>query len=78
MDFFAITSSDVFADEKYRGHRLSQKLISYSFGCLKMVGFQKVYLVGDYENLYEKYGFKVIDPKMSPWGEMEKIYMHDL
>lgn len=68
----------VFVDEKYRGYRLSQKLISYAFGYLKAVGFEKVYLVSDHENLYEKYGFQVIDQKMSPWGEMEKIYMHNL
>jgi len=68
----------VFVDEKYRGHRLSQRLISYAFGYLKTVGFEKVYLVSDHENLYEKYGFRVIDRKMSPWGEMEKIYLHEL
>lgn len=64
----------LFVDEKYRGQRLSQKLISYAMSYLQAQGFQQVYLVSDHENLYEKYGFKVIDKKMAPWGEMEKIY----
>ena len=45
---------------------------------LKSIGFDKVYLVSDHENLYEKYGFKVIDRKMSPWGSEEKIYIQEL
>lgn len=68
----------VFVDEKYRGHRLSEQLISYAMSYLKSVGFSRVYLVSDHENLYEKYGFRVIDRKPAPWGEIEKIYMHEL
>ena len=68
----------MFVDEKYRGHRLSQKLISYAMSYLRTLGFHQVFLVSDHENLYEKYGFKVIDKKTAPWGEMEKIYMHEL
>ena len=68
----------MFVHETYRGHRLSQKLISYAMSYLKTLGFHHVYLVSDHENLYEKYGFKVIDKKLAPWGEIEKIYIHDL
>ena len=64
----------LFVDEKWRGNRLSQRLIIYSMSYLKSVCFDKVYLVSDHENLYEKYGFGVIDRKMSPWGSEEKIY----
>lgn len=64
----------LFVDEKWRGNRLSQRLIIYSMSYLKSVGFDKVYLVSDHENLYEKYGFDIIDRKMSPWGSEEKIY----
>ena len=46
----------LFVDEKWRGNRLSQRLIIYSMSYLKSVGFDKVYLVSDHENLYEKYG----------------------
>ena len=68
----------LFVDEECRGNRLSQKLIVYSMKYLKSIGFDKVYLVSDHENLYEKYGFKVIDRKKSPWGSEEKIYIQEL
>lgn len=68
----------LFVDEKYRGHRLSQKLISYAMSYLKTLGFHQVFLVSDHVNFYEKYGFKVIDRKLAPWGEIEKIYMREL
>lgn len=68
----------MFVDEKYRGQRLSQKLISYAMSYLQALGFQQVFLVSDHENFYEKYGFKVIDRKMAPWGEIEKIYMREI
>lgn len=68
----------MFVDEKYRGQRLSQKLIAYAMSYLQTQGFQQVFLVSDHENFYEKYGFKVIDKKMAPWGKIEKIYMREI
>lgn len=40
---------------------------------LKTVGFDKVHIVSDHENLYERYGFHVIERKIAPWGSEEKI-----
>ena len=68
----------MFIGEEYRGNRLSQKLIQYSMDYLKSIGFDKVHIVSDHENLYEKYGFEIIDRKIAPWGSMEKIYMQRL
>lgn len=68
----------VFVDEKYRGRRLSQKMITYAMEYLKKLGFTEVYLISDHINLYEKYGFKVIDKKIAPWGEEEKIYRMEI
>lgn len=65
----------LFVDEKFRGSRLSQKMIIHVMQYLKTIGFKKVYIVSDHENLYEKYGFSVIDRKQSDWGTIEKIYM---
>lgn len=70
--------SFVFVGEEYRGNRLSQRLIEYAMNYLRCVGFNKVYLISDHENLYEKYGFSVVDRKIAPWGEEEKIYMQVL
>jgi ribosomal protein S18 acetylase RimI-like enzyme len=68
----------VFVDEAYRGNRLSQKLIQSAMAYLKSVGFDRVYLTSDHENLYEKYGFTVIDRKTAFWGAEEKIYFQKL
>lgn len=68
----------VFVDEKYRGNRLSEQLIRYSQRLLRESGFDRVHIVSDHINLYEKYGFQIIDQKNSPWGTMEKIYMQKL
>ena len=68
----------IFVGEPYRGNRVSQKMIEVAMGYLKSTGFHRVYVVSDHENLYEKYGFTVIDRKIAPWGEEEKIYMQKL
>lgn len=68
----------LFVDEEYRGNRLSQKLIQYAMNYLKSVGFDRVHLISDHDNLYEKYGFEIIDRKTAPWGSTEKIYMQKL
>lgn len=68
----------IFVDEKYRGNRLSQDLIRYAMDYLKSIGFNRVYIVSDHENLYEKYGFDIIDCKIAPWGSEEKIFMRKL
>lgn len=68
----------LFVDERYRGQRLSQRLIAFAKSYLQAQGFQRVYLVSDHENLYEKYGFKVIDTQMAPWGKWQKIYCSEI
>ena len=64
----------MFVGEPYRGDRLSQDLILFAMAYLEKIGFKEVYLVSDHENLYEKYGFSVVDRALSPWGSIEKIY----
>ncbi len=68
----------VFVDEAYRGHRLSERMIAFASEYLRDAGFKEVYLTSDHENLYEKYGFQVIDRKRATWGAMEKIYRKTL
>ena len=67
----------IFVGEEYRGSRLSQLLIEYAIDYIKNIGYNRVYIVSDHENLYEKYGFHVIDQKIAPWGSEEKIYMRE-
>ena len=68
----------MFVGEQYRGRRISQKLINFVLEYAKGLHFNKVYLVSDHINLYEKYGFIKIDEKPAPWNPdiNETIFMH--
>lgn len=68
----------LFVGEEYRGNRLSQTMIQYGMDYLHSIGFDRVHIVSDHENLFEKYGFEVVDRKTAPWGSVEKIYMKRL
>ena len=68
--------SYVFVDEKHRGNRVSEKMIKHVMSYAKNLDFEKVYLVSDHINLYEKYGFVKIAEEKDKWGRNEKIYMH--
>ena len=68
----------LFVDEDYRGRRLGERLIQASMEYLHSIGFGKVYLISDHENLYEKYGFRVVDRRMAPWGREEKVYVREI
>lgn len=68
----------LFVGEAHRGARLSQRLIQKAMDYLGDLGFDRVYLVSDHENLYEKYGFRAIDARMAPWGAWQKIYVRSL
>jgi len=69
--------SFMFVGEKYRGNRLSERLINFALKYAKELNFDRVYLVSDHVNLYEKYGFVKIDEKPAPWNPdtMETIFM---
>jgi len=69
--------SFMFVGEEYRGDRLSEKLICFAIAYAKELDFDRVYLVSDHVNLYEKYGFVKIDEKPAPWNPdaMETIFM---
>jgi len=72
--------SFVFVGEEYRGNRLSEKLINFALEYAKDKGFNKVYIVSDHVNLYEKYGFVKVDEKPAPWNPdaMEMIFMYSV
>ena len=68
----------MFVGEAYRGHRLSEKLIRFALQYARTLNFEKVYLVSDHVNLYEKYGFVEIDKQPAPWdpNTLETIFVH--
>ena len=66
--------SFIFVGEQYRGNKISEKLCLAAIDYAGLVGFDKVFLVSDHVNLYEKYGFSVVDKKEAHWGAMQTIY----
>lgn len=64
----------LFINEKYRGHRLSQKLIEEASVYAKSIGFNQVYLTTWHTGLYEKYGFEKICDKEMRNGYFEGVY----
>ena len=68
----------IFVDEQNRGKRISSQMIDFASDYLKTIGFKKVHIVSDHINLYEKYGFKVVDTITSKSGNIEKIYQKDI
>ena len=67
--------SFIFVGEPYRGHKISEKLCLAAIHYAQLLGFDKVYLVSDHTNLYEKYGFIEIDKKVASWGAMQTVFM---
>jgi predicted GNAT family N-acyltransferase len=65
----------IFVGEQYRGKRLSEKMILFAMDYSKKLNFNKVYIVSDHINLYEKYGFAKIDEKEVNGIGMQKVYM---
>ena len=67
----------MFVGEIFRGNRISEKLILRALEYAKELEFEKVYLVSDQINLYEKYNFIKIEERFDLWGNKEKIYIHE-
>ena len=47
----------LFVDEKYRGKRLSERILPAASEYAAQLGFDKIYLTTWHVGLYEKYGF---------------------
>ena len=64
----------VFVDEKYRGQRLSQKLLETAAEYAKKLGYDRIFLSTWHKGLYEKYGFVKICEKEMRENYYESIY----
>jgi GNAT superfamily N-acetyltransferase len=64
----------VFVEEKYRGQRLSQKLIDAVSSYAKELGYNQIFLTTWHKGLYEKYGFVKLCDKEARSGYIEGIY----
>ena len=68
----------VFVDEKFRGRRLSGKLIEAACGLAREQGFTAIYLMSGEVGLYEKYGFRKIGDYGTIYGSVEQLFARDL
>jgi len=68
----------LFVDGKYRGQRLSQKLIEAASNYAKELGYNQVFLTTWHQGLYEKYGFVKTCDKEVRDGYFEGIYEKEI
>lgn len=68
----------MFVDEKYRGHRLSGKLIDAACGIAKDQGFSTIYVMSGEVGLYKKYGFKKIGDYATIYGTRDQLFQRNL
>ena len=70
----------VFTFPKYRGNRLSEKLIDYAVELAKNLysESENLYVSTDHVGLYEKYGFSFLEEADTVWGEKSRILFRPL
>ncbi len=64
----------VFVDERYRGNRLSEKMIRKAIDYAGSIGYEKVYIMSGETGLYEKYGFRYIGNFKTIYGGTEQLF----
>ena len=68
----------VFVDERYRGKRLSGRMIDHACAYAKELGCQAVYIMSGEHGLYEKYGFEKIGEFETIYGTTDGLFMRAL
>lgn len=68
----------MFVDEKYRGNRLSEKLIQAA--CRQAVndGFHKMYIMSGEIGLYEKFGFEFLGMYQTIYDTEEQLFVKEI
>ena len=64
----------LFVDEKARGHRYSELILTHAKSEAAKLGYDKLYISTDHIGFYEKFGFKEISLDIYTWGSPTKIY----
>lgn len=64
----------VYTYPKYRGHRYSEKLITYAEHLVRKAGLSEIYLSTKHKELYEKYGFAYYGVLTDWRNEEQSIY----
>lgn len=70
--------SSVFVDERYRGRRISHRMIEAAERYAKECGFERVYIPSDMTGFYEKCGFRKIDELVNYGGDTDSVFMREI
>ena len=70
--------SCIFVTEKYRGNRISEKLIDFANKYAKEIGFKRTYIPTDIIGLYEKYGYYYLKDIVNYGNGVDRLYVKDL
>lgn len=65
----------VFVDEKYRGKRLSERMINAAASYAHGLGYDKVYVMSGEVGLYEKYGFTGLGYYQTIYGRVDRLFV---
>ena len=68
----------MFVDEKYRGNRLSEKLIQAACGQAVNDGFHKMYIMSGEIGLYEKFGFEFLGMYQTIYDTEEQLFVKEI
>ena len=68
----------VFVDEKYRGNRLSERLVNTACDEAREEGFRTIYIMSGEVGLYEKYGFIKMGDYKTIYGTKDQLYFREL
>ena len=68
----------VFVEERYRGRRISEKMIDRAARYAKTLGYRCVYIMSSEQGLYEKYGFRKIGDFETIYGTTDQLFEKEL
>ena len=70
--------STIFVSEKYRGNRISGKLIEFANRYAKDIGFNNTYIPTEYIGLYEKFGYRYVKDIVNYGNGIDRLYGKEL
>lgn len=70
--------SNVFVTEEYRGHRISEKMISFVNEYAKEKGFDRTYIPSEHIGLYEKYGYCYLKDIVNYGNGTDRLYVKEI
>lgn len=68
----------VYTYPDFRNRGYSRHLLDFICGEARLLGYEKVWLATDHENLYEHYGFTYLENCVDVFGENDRIYFRKL